>query len=44
MNCERLRPSLQDQFSIFRRKIVIEQILKKKHMRNISELGKLDVV
>ena len=44
MNCELCDPSFQDQFIIFRRKIQIEQILKKSYQKKVSEAGKLDVV
>eukprot|EP00347_Sterkiella_histriomuscorum_P001449 403371996 len=43
MNAEQCNPNFQDQFIIFRRKIQIEQLLKKTYQKSIQEIGKIDV-
>ena len=43
MNCQLCRPTVQQNFIIFKGKIDIQQQLVSQHSRNIQRTGQLDV-
>ena len=44
MTCELCDPTLHDKFTIFRRKIEVEQILMKQHFKTVQRIGQLDII